>query len=202
MLQLQRGLLSLFRGQLLFQCFLFSLTLLDPLCDPLRGLALFHGNPQVFNGLVCLPDGFPQILNGQIFTACLTGLDDFLRNDLDSLRCQKLRANISDLPFKQILGDDLLVAGFLLGSNTGVIMIYLSQFAGSTVSDHGLAAMTTEQLRGQQIIILGLCFPTMHTVRCDHVLDPEENVVIYDSGHTVGSLDSVVGIVADISSIP
>jgi hypothetical protein len=100
MLQLQRGLLSLFLGQLLFQCFLFSLTLLDSLCNPLRGLTLFYGNPQVFNGLVCFLDGVPQILDGEIFTACLTGFDDFLRNDLDSLRCQKLSANICDLSFQ------------------------------------------------------------------------------------------------------
>ena len=100
MRKLKSGLLSHFLGQLLYQCFLFGFTLLDPLCDSLRGLALFHGNPQVFNGLVCFLDGVPQILDGEIFTACLTGFDDFLRNDLDSLRCQKLSANICDLSFQ------------------------------------------------------------------------------------------------------
>ena len=61
MSELQRGLLPLFFGQLLFQSFLFCLTLLYPFRDPFRRLTLFQCDPKILNGQIRLLDGLSQL---------------------------------------------------------------------------------------------------------------------------------------------
>ena len=114
---------------------------------------------------------------------------------------EKLCADIGNLSLNQILSYDFLLTGFLPVAGAGIVMIDLSHFTSATVPNHRITAVPTEQLSGQQIVILGLSFSGMRSVRCKHILYSVEYVVIDNPRHAVGCLDSIVGIVTDIPSI-